>query len=96
MISPIKLTPQMDYNTLVSAINNTLMQIEQENRVKAIRDADGKNRMVIGQWDANQYGILASDANGVRRILIGQNPKTGTTGIWVSKPTIDVVNELMA
>lgn len=86
----------MHTDTLVNAINDNFRQLEAENRVKAIRDADGKNRMIIGQWDANQYGILGSDAKGVRRILIGQNPKTGVSGIWVSKDGIDVITELMA
>ena len=86
----------MQTGTLVNAINNTFMQIEAENRVKTIRDADGKNRMVIGKWDAKQYGILGSDQNGIRRILIGQAPGDGRSGIWVSKEGVDVIEELEA
>lgn len=96
MVAPVKLTPQMDSSTLTNAINDTFNQIETENRVKVIRDSDGLDRMVIGQWDNTNYGILGSDPKGIRRILIGQNPKTGASGIWVSKENVDVIAELMA
>lgn len=34
------------------------------------------------------------DTTGLARVLIGQAPLDGRIGVWVSKPTIDVVTEL--
>lgn len=70
MISPIILTPNMDMPTLVSAVNNTLRQIQAENRTKIIVDEDGD-----------------------KRILIGAKPD-GTYGIYITKPGLDVLEEL--
>lgn len=42
----------------------------------------------------NSEGFTYSDSTGLRRIRIGLNPKDESVGIYTSKPTIDVVNEL--
>lgn len=42
----------------------------------------------------NSEGFTYSDATGLRRIRIGLNPSDSSVGIYTSKPTIDVVDEL--
>lgn len=60
MISPIQLTPNMDTPTMVNAINNTLRQIESENRTKVIVDENGENRVLIGRAPNGEYLIAVS------------------------------------
>lgn len=57
MISPIQLTPDMDINTMVNAINNNFRQIEAENRTKIIRDENGENRILIGRAPTGKYVV---------------------------------------
>lgn len=42
----------------------------------------------------NSEGFTYSEISGLRRIRIGLNPKDETVGIYTSKPTIDVIDEL--
>lgn len=42
----------------------------------------------------NSEGFTYSEVGGLRRIRIGLNPKDQSVGEWISKPTIDVINEL--
>lgn len=42
----------------------------------------------------NSEGFTYSEISGLRRIRIGLNPNDETTGIFTSKPTIDVIDEL--
>lgn len=42
----------------------------------------------------NSEGFTYSEISGLRRIRIGLNPKDQSVGQWISKPTIDVINEL--
>lgn len=60
MISPIQLTPNMDMATLVNAINNSLRQIEAENRTKVIKDENGQNRILIGRSPKGEYVVAIS------------------------------------
>lgn len=59
-ISPIQLTPSMDFPTLVNAVNNNFRQIEAENRTKVIRDEDGNNRIILGRFPDGTYGLAIS------------------------------------
>lgn len=59
-ISPIRLTPNMDQVTMVQAINDTLSQIESENRTKVIKDESGTPRIIIGQFPNGEYGVIVS------------------------------------
>ena len=94
MLSPIQLQPNMDYQTLVNAINANFRQIEAENRTKIISNSQGTNQLTIGMYEPNQYGIVGYDLDGTRRILIGSAPSNSRIGIWVSKPGIDVITAL--
>lgn len=44
----------------------------------------------------NSDGFTYSEQNGLRRIRIGLNPKDESIGEWISKPAIDVIDELEA
>jgi len=41
-------------------------------------------------------GFTYAEANGTRRIRIGLNPKDQSVGDFISKPNIDVIDELEA
>jgi len=42
---------------MATAVNNTLHQIEAENRTKVIKDENGENRVLIGRKPNGGYGI---------------------------------------
>lgn len=42
----------------------------------------------------NSEGFTYSEMGGLRRIRIGLNPKDGSIGQYVSKPTVDVIEAL--
>ena len=50
----------MDTATLVNAINDSLRQIESENRTKVIRDEDGVDRIILGRLPDGTYGLIIS------------------------------------
>lgn len=60
MISPIQLTPNMDMNVLVTALNDMFRQIEADNRTQIIKDEDGKNRILIGRGPKGNYVVAIS------------------------------------
>lgn len=42
----------------------------------------------------NSEGFTYSEMGGLRRIRIGLNPKDGSIGQYISKPTVDVIEAL--
>lgn len=42
----------------------------------------------------NSEGFTYSDMTGLRRIRTGLNPKDGSIGQYISKPTVDVIEAL--
>lgn len=42
----------------------------------------------------NSEGFTYSDMSGLRRIRTGLNPKDGSIGQYISKPTVDVIEAL--
>lgn len=42
----------------------------------------------------NSEGFTYSEISGLRRIRIGLNPKDGSIGQYISKPTVDVIEAL--
>lgn len=95
MFSPIQLTPNMDAGTLASSVNNNFRQIESENRTKTILNEDGVEQLTVGRYEGTKYGIVGYDVDGTRRILIGSHPVDSRIGIWVSRPGVDVIAELL-
>ncbi len=63
MISPIKLTPTMDQNTMISVLNANFAQIESENRTKVITDENGDERILIGREPNGHYVIAIVGPN---------------------------------
>ena len=63
MLSPVKLTPNMEMGTLVNAINNNFNQLESENRTKVIKDENGVNRILLGKSPKGVYGLYISKPN---------------------------------
>lgn len=47
---------------------------------------------ILTQLDSDGFTYAQSD--GVRRIRIGLNPKDNTIGEYISKPNVDVIDEL--
>lgn len=63
-VNPIQLTPNMDINALVQAINENFRQVESENRTKIIVDENGKKRAILGRAPSGEY-LIAVSAQGV-------------------------------
>jgi len=45
---------------MATAINNTLHQIEAENRTKTMKSETGENRIVLGRFPNGEYGLAIS------------------------------------
>lgn len=76
MFSPIQLTPDMDSQTLVNAVNSNFRQVEEENRSKLIVDSEGVPRVRIGlvRGEEENYGIYISVKGvNVDEVLEGKN-----------------------
>lgn len=56
--SYIKLTPNMNTNTLVNALNQNFNQIQSQDRTKITTDENGINRILLGREPGGDY-VLA-------------------------------------
>lgn len=74
-------------------INRDLMALDAEATTKNYKQAGG-NAVVMGRLPNKKYGIALSDTGGKQRILLGQHPKDGHIGLWITKEGIDVMDEL--
>lgn len=74
-------------------INRDLMALDAEATTKKYKQAGG-NAVVMGRLPNKKYGIALSDTGGKQRILLGQHPKDGHIGLWITKEGIDVMDEL--
>ena len=74
-------------------INRDLMALDAEATTKRYKQAGG-NAVVMGRLSNKKYGITLSDIGGKERILLGQHPKDGHIGLWITKEGIDVMDEL--
>lgn len=90
---PIQLHPSLPRDLMTSYINENFRKLSDGFNPLQISDGN-TNRLIIGRYTQGQYGIVGLDEDGVRRILIGQAPDDGRTGIWVSKDGVDVITEL--
>lgn len=75
--SPIPLTPSMDKNTMISAINDAFRQIQAENRRQVITDENGNDIIVIGRQEDGSYNISMRDSDGREVLRIGPQPGGG-------------------
>jgi hypothetical protein len=93
--APIQLHPELNRDMMSSYINENFRKIYKG--FNPLQISDGSNeRILIGKYGTDSYGIVVSDTNGDKRILIGAHPTLGQSGIWVSKEGIDVIDELSA
>ena len=91
--APIQLHPDLDERNKTAFINENFRKLS--DAFNPLRISDGSNdRIIIGRYEASEYGIVGVDKDGTRRCLIGVNPKTGAFGVYVSKPGVDVITEL--
>ena len=74
-------------------INRDLMALDAEATTKSYKQAGG-NAVVMGRLPNKKYGIALSDTGGKQRVLLGQHPKDGHIGLWITKEGIDVMDEL--
>ena len=90
---PVQLHPDLDKQQSTAFINENFRKLS--DGFNPLQISDGTNeRVTIGKYATSQYGIVGTDIDGNRRILIGQAPDDGRSGIWVSKEGVDVVTEL--
>ncbi len=74
-------------------INQNFMQLDAEAFTKTVSKGSN-NQVMFGKLPNNRYGLLIYDGGGMPRILIGQAPKDGRVGLWVTKPGFNVENEI--
>ena len=94
---PNRFSPRSSKASLQSVIrqtNDNFRQLDAEANSKTIIAGGGKNAMLSGRLHNGRYGEVFYDSTGTARILIGQAPKDGRPGIWVTKPGFDVLREV--
>jgi hypothetical protein len=89
----IQLQPTIPQANQLAYINDNFRKLSDGFNPLIFSDGTS-NRVVIGKYQKGQYGIIGTDVDGDRRILIGSAPDDGRIGIWVSKSGVDVIDEL--
>jgi hypothetical protein len=84
------------YNSNLNQVNDMVRSLNKEQQVKVFKGANNVNAVVTGRYIDDRYGLLISDASGLRRVLVGQHPIDARPGSWVSKDGVDVIDELSA
>lgn len=74
-------------------INQNFMQLDAEAFTKVVQKG-GNNQVVFGKLPNSRYGLLIYDDNAMPRILIGQAPKDGRPGVWITKSGFNVQTEI--
>lgn len=94
---PNRFTPlssKAGLSAIIRQVNDNFRQLDAETNSKTILAGGGKTAMQNGRLSNGKYGELLYDSTGTPRILIGQAPKDGRPGIWVTKPGFNVLNEV--
>ena len=94
---PNRFTPLSSKTKLpgvIRRINDNFRQLDAEANSKTIMQGSGNSAMVSGRLSNGRYGELFYDSTGTPRILIGQAPKDGRPGIWVTKSGYNVLDEV--
>lgn len=94
---PNRFTPlssKAGLSSTIRQINDNFRQLDAETNSKTIIAGGGKNAMLSGRLPNGRYGEVFYDATGIPRILIGQAPKDGRPGIWVTKEGYNVLEEI--
>lgn len=74
-------------------INRNFQMLDAEANTKTVKQGGG-NALVSGRLPNGKYGELVYDAQSVPRILLGQAPKDGRPGLWISKEGKDVLEAI--
>lgn len=90
---PVYIAPDLDKSDMSAILNQNFQALSDSFNPLQISDGNS-TRITLGKYQASQYGLLGTDTDGVRRILIGQSPDDGRSGIWVSKEGEDVITLL--
>lgn len=88
------LSSKASLQAVIRQTNDNFRQLDAEANSKTIIAGGGKNAMLSGRLPNGKYGEVFYDSTGTPRILIGQAPKDGRPGIWVTKPGFNVLNEV--
>jgi hypothetical protein len=88
------LSSKASLQSVIRQTNDNFRQLDAEANSKTIIAGGGKNAMLSGRLPNGRYGEVFYDSTGTARILIGQAPKDGRPGIWVTKPGFDVLREV--
>lgn len=87
------ITSAQSTKAALQQINQNFMQLDAEAFTKTVQKG-GNNKIMFGKLPNSRYGLLIYDDSGLPRILIGQAPKDGRPGVWISKAGFDVINEI--
>ena len=79
---------------VIRQVNDNFRQLDAETYSKTIMQGGGKIAMQSGRLPNGRYGEVFYDATGMPRILIGQAPKDGRPGIWITKSGYNVLDEV--
>ena len=79
---------------IVQQVNANFRQLDAETNSKTIMAGGGRNAMLSGRLPNGRYGEVFYDSTGTPRILIGQAPRDGRPGIWITKAGFNVLNEV--
>lgn len=94
---PNRFTPLSSKTKLpgvIRRVNDNFRQLDAEAYSKTIQQGGGKPAMQSGRLPNGRYGEVFYDATGTPRILIGQAPKDGRPGIWITKAGYNVLDEV--
>lgn len=88
----IPISSKSELEAALKQIDRNFRELAAENQTKTISQ-NGGNALQIGRLQNGTYGILLSDPNNTRRILVGFHAN-GQPIIAVSKGGVDVLDAL--
>jgi hypothetical protein len=92
---PNRFTPissKVGIKQALQQINRNFQALDAESNTKTIRKG-GETAMVSGRLPNGRYGDLKYGGN-IPQGLFGQAPVDGRVGLWITKPGIDVLEEI--
>lgn len=87
------ITSTQSTKAALQQINQNFMQLDAEAYTKVVQKG-GNNQVMFGKLPNGRYGLLIYDNDGRARVLIGQAPKNGRPGVWITKAGYDVLSEI--
>lgn len=71
-LSTVRLAPNMDFATLVNALNENFALLENLNRSQVFKDETGVNRIILGRFPDGTWGLIISkEGEDVIRLFSG-------------------------